>query len=71
MNNTSLVYLVAYVAVAGLSTLVPILARTSPRIAGLMQILAAVGFDLPRLADGLRKIATGEAPKPPSEEKGP
>ena len=71
MNTTTLVPLLAYVAVAVLSTLVPILARTSPRVAGLMQALAALGVDLPRLAEGLRKVATGEPPKPPPEQKAP
>ncbi len=69
MNTTALLSLLAYVAVAALSLLVPIVARTSPRVAGLMQTLGAVGLDLPRLAEGLRKVATGDSSRPPSEQK--
>ena len=69
MDNTTLPYLIAYAVVAVLSTLVPILSLNYPRVAGLMQVLAALGVDLPRFAEGLRKLASGERSSDASEEK--
>ena len=60
MDNTTLPYLIAYAVVGVLSTLVPILSLNYPRVAGLMQVLAALGVDLPRFAEGLRKLASGD-----------
>lgn len=60
MSNPSLVYLIAYVVVAALSVSLPLIEWRFPRVAAALQVLSALGLDLPRLLDGLRKLMTRE-----------
>lgn len=61
MSTLSIVYLIAYLVVAALSLALPALESRFPRVAGVVQMLSALGLDMPRLLDGLRKLAAGQA----------
>lgn len=58
--SPSIVLLIAYGTAAALSLALPSLETRWPRLAGAFQMLAALGLDVPRLLDGVQKVALGQ-----------